>query len=143
MKFSGWTMRIKFAWILLAVYVLLVGRALMHAQTVTQNASGISNVTNLTTPAIVGSPSTHDLYGYILTNGAASTCYAEFIAGQNPVLGQNVAFSIPVAATSTIVATPTGMKWGTFGGGLAVGLATTSGGNTACGSAGSAVVFYE
>jgi hypothetical protein len=139
-------MRIKFAWLILLIYVLLVGRALMHGQTISNYATGITNVANLTTAATVKNGNA-SLLGFIVTNGAASTCYLEFIAvgssGSTPALGTNVAFSVPVAATTAVYATPTGAVWGNFPGGLAVGLATAAGGSSACGTAGTAVVFWQ
>jgi hypothetical protein len=98
------------------------------------------------TTAVVVKASQGNLFGFWVTNGAASTCYLEFInASSSPVLGTNAVFSIPVPATGAapVIVTPGTYALNNFATGISVGMATTYNGSTACGTAGIAVIFYK
>ena len=85
------------------------------------------------------------VYGVFALNGAASACWVQFINSSGAgTLGTGVVFSIPLPASTTQpVWLPFQPPVGGFGQGIAVGIATTAGGASACGTAGNVVVLYR
>lgn len=85
-----------------------------------------------------------NVYGVYALNGAASTCWIQFInsAGAG-TLGTGVIFSVPLPASTTqsVYLQPSPLALANFSTGIAVGIATTQTGNVACGTAGTVVVF--
>jgi hypothetical protein len=88
--------------------------------------------------------STGNVYGVSVQNAAATVCWVQFInsAGAG-ALGTGVIFAVAVPATSVVNLGPGDIALGNFSTGIAVGLATTNNGATACGTAGNLTVFYE
>lgn len=107
-------------------------------------ALGMTNATNTSlTTAVVAKASAGNLYGWIVTNNAATTCFLQFIqASSAPTLGTAALFSVLIPATTTITVMP-----GTYGvnmtPGISYGLSTTYNGASACGTAGAAVILYK
>lgn len=103
------------------------------------NESGITASVNVKASA-------GNVFGGYALNGAASTCWIQFInsAGAG-TLGTGVVFSIPLPASTTQPVTFGfgDMALSNFSTGIAVGIATTQTGSTACGTAGNVVVFYK
>jgi hypothetical protein len=96
------------------------------------------------TTAVVVKASSGILYGFQVTNGAASVCYLEFInAASSPTLGTAATYSFAVPASGTLTV-PIGMlAMSSYTTGVSVGMATTYNGATACGTAATAVIFYK
>lgn len=85
-----------------------------------------------------------NVYGAFARNGAASLCWVQFINSSGAgTLGTGVIFSVPLAASAVVHLPPGGLALANFSSGIAVGIATTATGNTACGTAGDVVVFYQ
>jgi hypothetical protein len=96
------------------------------------------------TTAVVVKASQGNLFGFSVTNGAASTCYLEFInASSAPSLGTNATFSVAIPANTTVTFPTSIYALNNFSSGISVGMATTYNGNTACGTAASATIFYK
>jgi len=113
----------------------------------TASAVALSNATKatLTTSSNVKS-SAGNVYGVFAINGAASTCWIQFInASGAGTLGTNVIFSIPLPASTTqpIWVGPTTLALANFSTGIAVGIATTATGSSGCGTGGNLTVFYK
>jgi len=96
--------------------------------------------------AVVVKNNSGNVYGVMALNGAASTCWIQFInAASAPTLGTNVIFSIPLPASTTqpVMVNPGDFGLSNFSTGISVGIATTATGNSACGTAGNITVFYS
>lgn len=105
-------------------------------------AVSVSTQSALTT-AVVVKASTGNIYGLMVTNGAASVCYLEFMnTASGPSLGTNAAYSIPVAASSSVII-PVGVYGPNLTTGISVGMATANNGSSACGTAATATIFYK
>lgn len=87
-----------------------------------------------------------NVFGVFALNGAASTCWIQFInsAGAG-TLGTGVIFSIPLPASTTqpVWIGPAPQALANFSTGIAVGIATTATGASACGTGGNLTVFYK
>jgi len=110
-------------------------------------AVALSNSVKATlTTAVNVKASAGNVYGVFALNGAASTCWIQFInsAGAG-TLGTGVIFSIPLPASTTqpVWVGPAPMALGNFSTGIAVGIATTATGSSACGTGGNLTVFYK
>jgi hypothetical protein len=106
-------------------------------------APSLSSQSSLTT-AVVLKSSAGNLYGFSVTNGAASVCYLEFInVGTSPSLGTSALFSIPIPASGSVIVTPNEIPMAAFSSGISVGMSTAYNGSSACGSAATAVIFYK
>jgi hypothetical protein len=110
-------------------------------------ATLVSSQSALTT-AVVVKASAGNVYGAFVVNASASTCYLEFMnASSAPTLGTAAIFSIPIPGSGTnggVINIPSGaMAMANFSTGISVGLATAYNGASACGSAGTATVFYK
>jgi hypothetical protein len=87
-----------------------------------------------------------NVYGLFALNGAASTCWVQFINSASAgTLGTGVIFSIPLPASITqpVYVQPAPFALSNFAAGIAVGIATTATGAVACGTAGNLTVFYD
>jgi hypothetical protein len=112
-----------------------------------QATSAFSNsVQSALTTSVNIKASTGNVYGVSALNGAASSCWIQFINSATAgTLGTNVIFSIPLPASTTqpVQAGPNDIALGNFPAGIAVGIATTANGSTACGTAGQVTIFYN
>lgn len=86
-----------------------------------------------------------NVYGVFALNGAASTCWVQFINSASAgTLGTGVIFAVPLPASTT---QPVWIQLDTalsnFAAGIAVGVATTPTGAVACGTGGNVIVFYK
>ena len=94
------------------------------------------------TTAVVVKASAGNLYGFI-QSGAAAGNFLQFMnTASAPVLGTNALFSVPIAATSGIIALPETMAMAAFSTGISVGISTTYNGATA-GTSAAIAVFYK
>jgi len=87
-----------------------------------------------------------NVYGVFALNGAASTCWVQFINSATAgTLGTGVIFSVPLPASTTtpVYLPPTSFPLAQFTTGIAVGIATTPTGSAACGTGGNVVTFYK
>jgi len=87
-----------------------------------------------------------NVYGVFALNGAASTCWVQFInSASTGTLGTGVIFSIPLPASTTqpVYVQPAPFALSNFAAGIAVGIATTATGAVACGTAGNLTVFFQ
>lgn len=87
-----------------------------------------------------------NVYGVFAINGAASVCWVQFINSTGAgTLGTGVVFSVPLPGSTTqpVYIPPGSVALANFTSGIAVGIATTPTGATACGTAGNVVVFAE
>jgi hypothetical protein len=86
-----------------------------------------------------------NLYGFYALNGAASTCWVQFINSATAgTIGTGVIASFPLpASTTTPVYLPFDTPVGGFSAGIAVGIATTATGATPCGTGGNLTVIYK
>lgn len=106
-------------------------------------ATSFSSQSALTT-AVVAKASSGTLWGFSVTNGAASVCYLQFInAASAPVLGTAAQFSIAIPASATLTSLPGAVSFGFMATGISIGMSTTYNGSTACGTAATAVLFYK
>jgi hypothetical protein len=86
-----------------------------------------------------------NVYGVFALNGAASTCWVQFINSASAgTLGTGVIFSIPLPASTTqpVYVQPAPFALSNFAAGIAVGIATTAAGAVACGTGGNLTVLY-
>lgn len=95
------------------------------------------------TTAVNLKASTANLYGFQVTNGAASVCYLQFINGTSPVLGTASTYSFAVPASGSLTVMPGTFALSNYATALSVGMSTTYNGSTACGTAATAVIFYK
>lgn len=98
------------------------------------------------TTAVVVKASSGNLYGAYALNGAASTCWLQFLnASASPALGTSVILAVPLPASATqpVYIVPTEIALANFTTGISVGIATTAAGSTACGTGGNVVIEYE
>jgi hypothetical protein len=96
------------------------------------------------TTAVVVKASTGNLYGFQITNGAATVCYLEFInVASAPSLGTGAVYSFQIPASGTVTITPSSVGLSNFATGISVGMSTTYNGASACGTAATAVIFYK
>lgn len=110
--------------------------------TASTSAISASAKATLTTSTNVKA-STGNVYGIFALNGAASTCWVELINSASAgTLGTAVIFSIPLPASTTQPVWITLPYPVNFSTGIAIGIATTNGGATACGTAGNVTVFF-
>jgi hypothetical protein len=87
-----------------------------------------------------------NVYGVFAMNGAASTCWIQFINSATAgTLGTGVILSVPLPASTTqpIWLNPGPLALASFSSGIAVGIATTATGASACGTGGNVDVFYQ
>lgn len=111
--------------------------------TLAGQANANSSQSALTT-AVVVKASNGNLYGFQVTNGAASVCYLQFInASAAPVLGTAAVFSFAVPASGSLTLPPGAIALSHLTTGISVGMSTTYNGSTACGTAATAVIFYN
>lgn len=114
-------------------------------QTAALNALTPTALSALTTSVNVKA-SAGNVYGVFALNGAASTCWVQFInsAGAG-ALGTGVVFSVPLPASTTqpVYVQPSPFALAQFSTGIAVGVSTTATGAVACGTAGAVVVFSK
>lgn len=121
-----------------ALYTSLMGTA--DAGTgLTSAAPGAGSLTT----SVNVKASAGNVYGMSVTNGAASVCWIQFInsAGAG-TLGTGAIFSVALPASGTVNIF-FNFPVGGFTTGIAVGISTTQNGSTACGTAGSATVWYK
>lgn len=96
------------------------------------------------TTAVVVKASAGNVYGFSVTNGAASVCWIEFMnASASPVLGTAAIFSVALPASGTVNMGPGDFALANFSTGISVGIATLVNGSTACGTAGNATIFFK
>jgi hypothetical protein len=96
------------------------------------------------TTAVVVKASAGNIYGFQVTNGAASVCYLEFInAASAPSLGTAAVYSFAVPASGTLTLPPGSFALSRNGTGISVGMATAYNGSTQCGTAATGVIFYD
>lgn len=96
------------------------------------------------TTAVVAKASPGALYGFQVTNGAASVCYLEIMnIAATPTLGTGAVFSFGVPASGTLTLPPGTFSLAQLSTGISVGMATTYNGATVCGTAATAVIFYK
>jgi hypothetical protein len=141
------TLRRKVSFVaVLALVVLSLGAANLNTpfpSAAPGAATSLSSQSSLTT-AVVVKASAGNVYGWTATNAAVAVCYLEFMnAASGPTLGTAAVFSIPIAASGSVVAMPGEFPVNAFSTGISVGLATTYNGASACGSAGTAAIFYK
>jgi hypothetical protein len=106
------------------------------------NALSASSQSALTT-AVVVKGGAGGLYGFQVTNSAASVCYLEFInAASAPSLGTAATYSFAVPASGTLTLQPGSYSMSAYATGISVGMATTYNGSSACAAA-TAVIFYK
>jgi hypothetical protein len=89
---------------------------------------------------------TGNVYGVFALNGAASTCWIQFINSATAgTLGTGVILSIPLPASITqpVYVQPAPFALANFAAGIAVGIATTPAGAVACGTGGNVTVFFN
>ncbi len=87
-----------------------------------------------------------NVYGVFALNGAASTCWIQFINSASAgTLGTAVILSIPLPASTTqpVYLQPAPFALANFAAGIAVGIATTATGSSACGTGGNLTVLYN
>lgn len=119
-----------------------------NAVTVTPSTSSAVALTaamkaTLTT-AVNVKASAGNVYAMSATNGAASICWVQFLnSAGSGTLGTAVIFSIPLPASGTVNLPVGAMALSNFSTGIAVGIATTATGSSACGTAGNVAVFYN
>jgi hypothetical protein len=113
----------------------------------TAAAVAFSNSTKATlTTAVNVKASAGNLYGVFALNGAASTCWIQFInSAGSGALGTGVVLSIPLPASTTqpIWISPAASALANFSTGIAVGISTTATGASACGTGGNLTVVYK
>lgn len=116
-------------------------------QPATLSSSAFSSSVQATLTASVNvKASAGNVYGVQALNGAASTCWVQFINSATAgTLGTGVIFSIPLPASTTqpVAVGPGDIALANFTAGIAVGIATTPTGAVACGTAGNLTVFYQ
>jgi hypothetical protein len=106
-------------------------------------AATASSQSSLTT-AVAIKASAGNLYAFQVTNGAATACYLEFInAASGPTLGTGAVYSFYVAGSGSLTFSPGSLGLSNFSTGISVGMATTYNGSSACGTAATAVIFYQ
>lgn len=113
----------------------------------TAAAVAFSNSTKATlTTSVNVKASAGNVYGVFALNGAASTCWIQFINNASTgTLGTGVIFSVPLPASTTqpVWVGPAPQALANFSTGIAVGIATTAMGSSACGTGGNITVFYK
>lgn len=114
-------------------------------QTAAANALSSVALSTITTSVNVKA-SAGNVYGVLVLNGAASTCWVQFInsAGAG-TLGTAVLMSVPLPASTTqpTYVQPAPFALSNHSTGIAVGIATTATGAVACGTGGNLTVFYK
>jgi hypothetical protein len=96
------------------------------------------------TTAVVVKASAGNLYGFQVTNGAASVCYLQFInVASAPTLGTASTYSFAVPASGTLTLQPGSLPLSNYTAGISVGMSTAFNGASACGTAATAVIFYK
>lgn len=113
----------------------------------TASASALSASAKATVTSSVNvKASAGNVYGVLAMNGAASTCWVQFInsAGAG-TLGSGVIFAVPLPASTTQPTWigPSPIALANFSTGIAVGIATTATGSSACGTGGNLTVFFQ
>jgi len=114
--------------------------------TTTSGSAFSSSVQSSLTSSVNVKASAGNVYGVQALNGAASSCWIQFINSSGAgTLGTGVVFSVPLPASTTqpVALGPGDLALSNFTSGIAVGIATTAGGSTPCGTAGQVVVFYN
>jgi hypothetical protein len=105
-----------------------------------------TSVQSTVTASVNVKASAGNVYGLQALNGAASTCWVQFInsAGAG-TLGTGVIFAIPLPASTTqpVAVGPGDIALANFSSGIAVGIATTANGAVACGTGGNLTIFYQ
>jgi len=113
----------------------------------TAAAVAFSNSTKATlTTAVNVKASAGNVYGVFALNGAASTCWIQFLnSASTGTLGTAVIFSVPLPASTTqpVWVSPAPQALANFSTGIAVGISTTATGASACGTGGNITVFYK
>lgn len=109
----------------------------------TQAASAFSAAVEATlTTSVNVKASSGNVYG-LAANGGAAGCWIQFINSASAgSLGTGVVFSIPLVG-SAITVGPGDIALSNFTSGIAVGVASTQTGSSACGTAGNITVFYQ
>ncbi len=105
-----------------------------------------SSAKSAVTASVNVKASAGNVYGVLALNGAASTCWLQFINSATAgTLGTSVIFSVPLPASITqpVYVQPAPFALSNFSSGIAVGIATTATGSSACGTAGNLTVFYK
>jgi hypothetical protein len=106
-------------------------------------ALSASSQSSLTT-AVVVKAAAGNLYGFSVTNGAATTCYIQFInVSSSPSLGTTSTYSFAVPGTGTLTVGPNAIGLSHYTSGISVGMSTAYNGSSACGTAATAVIFYD
>jgi hypothetical protein len=121
----------------LPIVSVIAGASNLGAATVTA-----SSQSSLTT-AVAVKASFGNLYGFSVTNGAASVCYLQFInAASGPTLGtaSTYSFAVPASGSLTVIGNIGLSHYST---GISVGMSTAYNGSAACGTAATAVIFYD
>jgi hypothetical protein len=127
--------------------------ALLSGQVPTQHVPAAGSPFSLTasskstvTSSVNVKASTGNVYGVFAINGAASTCWIQFInsAGAGTI-GTGVIFAIPLPASTTqpVYVAPSPFALSNFSTGIAVGVATTATGAVACGAGANLTVWYQ
>jgi len=107
------------------------------------NALSASSQSALTT-AVVVKAAAGGLYGFQVTNGAASVCYLQFInAASAPVLGTAATYSFAIPASGTLTLQPGSYSMSAYATGISVGVSSAYNGASACASPATAVIFYK
>jgi len=113
----------------------------------TAAAVAFSNSAKATlTTAVNVKASAGNVYGVFALNGAASTCWIQFLnSASTGTLGTAVIFSVPLPASTTqpVWVSPAPQALANFSTGIAVGISTTATGASACGTGGNITVFYK
>lgn len=111
----------------------------------TASGAAISSSVKATlTSSVNVKASAGNVFGVMAINGAASTCWIQFInSAAAGTLGTGVITAIPLPASTTQpiwITLPYPVNFST---GIAVGIATTNSGSTACGTGGNVTVFFQ
>ena len=107
------------------------------------SASAKSSVTS----SVNVKASAGNVFGLFAIQGQSSTvCWVQFINSSGAgSLGSGVIFSVPLPASTTqpVWMAPAPFALSNFSSGIAVGVATTATGSSACGTGANLVVFYQ